>query len=98
VIKRLTHMPICIDPSHSVGSRESAPDGLLDVMHVTAQGIIAGANMVLVDFHPEPTKALVDGPQALLLRELPIFLEDVAIAREAYLRRCQLASRMQSAT
>jgi 3-deoxy-7-phosphoheptulonate synthase len=97
VIKRLTHMPVCIDPSHSVGSRESAPDGLLDVMHVTAQGIIAGANMVLVDFHPEPTKALVDGPQALLLRELPIFLEDVAIAREAYLRRCQLASRMQSA-
>jgi len=94
VIKRLTRMPVCIDPSHSVGSRETAPDGLLDVMHVTAQGIIAGANMVLVDFHPEPSKALVDGPQALLLRELPIFLEDVAIAREAYLRRCQLASRM----
>ncbi len=88
VIKRLTRMPVCIDPSHSVGTREVAPDGLMDVMHSTAQGIIAGANMVLVDFHPAPTKALVDGPQALLLEELPVFLEDVRIAHEAYQKRC----------
>ncbi|CAN5393038.1 3-deoxy-7-phosphoheptulonate synthase [soil metagenome] len=87
VVKRLTRMPVCIDPSHSVGSRSRGPEGMLDIMHVTAQGVIAGANMVLVDFHPEPTKALVDGPQALLLNELAPFLEDVQIAREAYLRR-----------
>ncbi len=92
VIKRLTRMPVCIDPSHSVGTRELAPDGLMDVMHATAQGIIAGANMVLVDFHPAPTKALVDGPQALLLEELPVFLEDVQIAHEAYKKRCALFS------
>jgi len=84
VVKRLTRMPVCIDPSHSVGSREASPDGLMDVFHVTAQGIIAGANMVLVDFHPAPSKALVDGPQALLMSELPYFLEDCRIAREAY--------------
>jgi len=92
VVKRLTRMPVCIDPSHSVGSRDVAPDGLLDIMHVTAQGVVAGANMVLVDFHPHPTKALVDGPQALLLNELPYFLEDVRIAREAYERRQKLAA------
>ena len=92
VVKRLTRMPVCIDPSHSVGSRDQAPDGLLDVMHVTAQGVIAGANMILVDFHPEPSKALVDGPQALTLDELAYFLDDVHIAREAYEKRCQLAS------
>jgi 3-deoxy-7-phosphoheptulonate synthase len=46
---------------------------------------------VLVDFHPDPGKALVDGPQALRLEELPHFLQDVAIAREAYLRRVELA-------
>ena len=92
VVKRLTRMPVCIDPSHSVGTRERAPDGLLDVMHVTAQGVIAGANMILVDFHPEPAKALVDGPQALTLDELPGFLEDVRIAREAYEKRTQLAA------
>ena len=70
VVRRLTRMPVCIDPSHSVGSRDRAPDGLMDVMHVTAQGVIAGANMVLVDFHPEPSSALVDGPQALTLTKL----------------------------
>jgi 3-deoxy-7-phosphoheptulonate synthase len=77
VIKRLTRMPVCIDPSHSVGSRERAPDGIMDLLHATAQGIVAGANMVLVDFHPQPKEALVDGPQALLLSELDKFLRDV---------------------
>jgi 3-deoxy-7-phosphoheptulonate synthase len=93
VVRRLTRMPVCIDPSHSVGSRARGADGILDLMHATAQGVIAGANMVLVDFHPEPAKALVDGPQALLLPELPQFIEDVAIAREAYLKRTALAKR-----
>ena len=93
VVKRLTRMPVCVDPSHSVGSRAASPDGILDVFHVTAQGVIAGANMVLVDFHPAPAKALVDGPQALLLKELPYFLEDVRIAREAYLQRVALQQR-----
>ena len=93
VVRRLTRMPVCIDPSHSVGSRMAGPDGILDVMHVTAQGVLAGANMVLVDFHPNPAKALVDGPQALRLDELPQFIEDVGIAREAYLKRAELARR-----
>ncbi len=84
VVKRLTRLPICIDPSHSVGSRARAPDGLLDVFHVAAQGVISGANLVLVDFHPHPEQALCDGPQALLMEELQPFLEDVAIARQAY--------------
>jgi 3-deoxy-7-phosphoheptulonate synthase len=96
VIKRLTRMPVCIDPSHSVGSRDKAPDGLLEIFHATAQGIIAGANMILVDFHPYPKKALVDGPQALYLDELPVYLEDVRIAREAYEKRCSLAKTIVS--
>jgi 3-deoxy-7-phosphoheptulonate synthase len=84
VVKRLTRLPVCIDPSHSVGSRALAADGILDIFHVTAQGMIAGANMVLVDFHPHPEQALCDGPQALLLEELPRWLDDLAIVREAY--------------
>jgi len=93
VVKRLTRMPVCIDPSHSVGLRERAPDGLTDVMHATAQGVISGANMVLVDFHPVPANALVDGPQALTMPELTWFLEDVAIARKAYEQRVQAAAK-----
>src|SRR5512135_716641 len=90
VVKRLTRMPVCVDPSHSVGIRAEAPDGLQDIFHAAAQGIVAGANLVLTDIHPEPRKALVDGAQALTLEELPSFLEDCAIAREAYLKRRSL--------
>ncbi len=93
VLKRLTRMPVCVDPSHSVGSRERSPDGLYDLMHATAQGVVSGANMVLVDFHPAPTKALVDGPKAMLLSELGWFLEDVATARACYEKRQKLAER-----
>jgi 3-deoxy-7-phosphoheptulonate synthase len=42
---------------------------------------------VLVDFHPHPESALCDGPQALLASELPRFLEDLRIVREAYEKR-----------
>jgi 3-deoxy-7-phosphoheptulonate synthase len=93
VVRRLTRMPVCVDPSHSVGYRTTGPEGILDVMHATAQGVIAGANMILVDFHPAPAQALVDGPQALKLEELPHFLEDVQVAREAYEKRLALAVR-----
>ena len=91
VVHRLTRMPVCIDPSHSVGSRDATHEGIMDVFHVTAQGVIAGANMVLVDFHPVPSKALVDGPQALHMNELGYFLEDIRIAREAYEKRIALS-------
>lgn len=96
VVKRLTRMPVCIDPSHSVGTRDRSPDGILDLMQATAQGVIAGANMVLVDFHPNPEKALVDGPQALLMEELPLFLEDLSLCHETYLKRQAIYARPES--
>ena len=73
VIKRMTRMPVCIDPSHSVGTRAISSDGIPDIFHATAQGLVAGANMVLVDFHPNPAEAL----------------EDVELIRETYLKRQQ---------
>jgi len=96
VVKRLTRMPVCIDPSHSVGSRSRCADGILDIMHVTAQGVIAGANIVLIDFHPDPGVALVDGPQALRIEELPAFLEDVRVVREAFEKRRSLLTEIKS--
>ncbi len=90
VIKRLTRMPVCIDPSHSVGTREKSPDQILDVVHAAAQGVVAGANLVLVDFHPDPAKALVDGPQALQMNELEAFVEDMGICQATYNKRLEL--------
>ncbi len=96
VLHRLTRMPVCIDPSHSVGTREASPDKIMDVFHVCAQGVVTGANMVLIDFHPAPEKALVDGPQALHLNEMQWLIEDLNIAREAYLKRRSLAEKQQA--
>ena len=98
VVHRLTRMPVCVDPSHSVGIRAASPDGILDVFHVAAQGVIAGANMLLVDMHPNPNKALVDAAQAITLKELPYFLADVSIAREAYEKRRALAETVRAST
>ncbi len=97
IVKRLTRMPVCIDPSHSVGTLNVSNDGIPDVFHATVQGVIAGANMILVDFHPEPARALVDAAQALSLQELPWFLEDVQMARDLYERRVRLVARSKDA-
>lgn len=91
VLRRLTRLPVCVDPSHSVGKRFVGDDGLLDIHHVAAQGVIAGANGVLVDFHPHPEEALCDGPQALLLTELEHFVRDMELVRKAYVERAELA-------
>lgn len=96
VIKRLTRMPVCIDPSHSVGVRDRGPDGIDDIYHATAQGIISGANMVLVDFHHSPQKAVVDAKQAIPLKQLGWFLDDIMIVRETYEKRKRLAAQHES--
>ncbi len=93
VVKRLTRLPVCIDPTHSVGCKDRASDGLLDIFHATAQGVIAGANMILVEFHPRPELALCDGPQALTMGEMEHFVHDVNIVRKCYEERKALAER-----
>ncbi len=91
VVKRLTRLPVCIDPTHSVGSKDRAPDGIFDIFHVTAQGLIAGANMVLTEFHPRPEMALCDGHQALTMPELDYYLADIETVRRCYKERLELA-------
>lgn len=84
VVRRLTRLPVCIDPSHSVGRLDASPDGVPDIFHVVGQGVVAGASMVLIDFHPKPELALCDGPQALTLERLPVFIRYVQAMRRAY--------------
>ncbi len=96
VVRRMTRLPVCIDPSHSVGKKGQGPEGISDIAHVTAQAVVAGANMVLVDVHPVPSEAKCDGPQALTLEELPNFLEDVQLARDLFIRRVELRERARA--
>ncbi|QQR88655.1 MAG: 3-deoxy-7-phosphoheptulonate synthase [Myxococcales bacterium] len=84
VVRRQTRLPVCVDPSHSVGKASVAPDGIMDIFHVTGQGIIAGATMVLVDFHPRKEVALCDGPQALDLEQLAQFNHYAKTIRNCY--------------
>lgn len=91
VVKRTTWLPVCADPSHAVGSKHRGVDGLSDVHHAAAQGVVAGADMILVDLHPNPHVALCDGPQALTLDELPFFLDDMRRVRLVYETRARRA-------
>ncbi|MCU0516475.1 MAG: 3-deoxy-7-phosphoheptulonate synthase [Oscillatoria sp. Prado101] len=70
VLRRLTHLPVMIDPSHGTGWAEYVP-----AMAMAA--IAAGADSLMIEVHPNPSKALSDGPQSLkpdqfdqLMREL----------------------------
>ena len=58
IIKRLTHLPVIFDPSHSTGKWHM-------VKALTLAGIAAGADGALVEVHPAPALALCDGPQSL---------------------------------
>ncbi|MFZ5640004.1 MAG: 3-deoxy-7-phosphoheptulonate synthase [Bacillota bacterium] len=70
LIKRLSHLPVIVDPSHATGDWRLVPP--------LAKGAVAvGADGLLIEVHPEPAKALCDGPQSLtperfaeLMREL----------------------------
>jgi chorismate mutase/prephenate dehydratase len=58
LIKRMTHLPILVDPSHAAGRRDWVSPLALAAHAVGSHGIV-------VEIHPDPDKALSDGPQAL---------------------------------
>ena len=58
-VKRISHLPILVDPSHGTGKRNK-------VLPMSRAAIAAGADGVLVEVHHKPEEALSDGPQAIL--------------------------------
>ena len=58
LVKKLSHLPIIVDPSHGTGSSKLVPA-------MSKAAIAAGADGLLLEVHPEPEKALSDGPQSL---------------------------------
>jgi 3-deoxy-7-phosphoheptulonate synthase len=63
VVQNLSHLPVIVDPSHSGGRRDL-------VLPLSRAALVAGAEGVIVDVHPEPESALCDGPQALIASDL----------------------------
>ncbi|MCA2002839.1 MAG: 3-deoxy-7-phosphoheptulonate synthase, partial [Chloroflexi bacterium] len=58
VLKNLTHLPVILDPSHSTGHTDY-------VAAIARAGIAAGADGLIVEVHPDPSKAVSDGKQSL---------------------------------
>jgi 3-deoxy-7-phosphoheptulonate synthase len=75
IIKGLSHLPVMVDPSHSGGKREL-------VAPLARAAVAIGADAIMVDVHPTPDTAQVDGAQALLPSEFAELMESVVqIAR-----------------
>ncbi len=70
VLKELSHLPVIVDPSHS-GGRKSL------VAPLTRIAVAAGADGFMIDVHPSPETALVDGPQAILPGEFAELMDQV---------------------
>ncbi|MFP4362673.1 MAG: 3-deoxy-7-phosphoheptulonate synthase [Spirochaetia bacterium] len=70
VVKKLSHLPVIVDPSHATGIREKVPP-----MGLAA--VAAGADGLLVEVHPRPEKAMSDGAQSLYPEQFEKLMRDV---------------------
>ena len=70
VIKRLSHLPIVADPSHSTGKWYL-------VTPVALASVAAGAHGLLIEVHPNPDKAKCDGPQSLTFENFDMLMDQV---------------------
>ena len=70
VVKKFTHLPIIIDPSHGTGVREY-------IKPMAMAGMAAGADGLMVEIHPCPEEALSDGPQALVFSQFADLMDGV---------------------
>lgn len=71
LVKELSHLPVMVDPSHATGRRSL-------VAPMSKAALVAGAHGILVEVHPEPEKALSDGPQSLTFAGFDRLMEEVA--------------------
>jgi 3-deoxy-7-phosphoheptulonate synthase len=76
VLRSLTHLPIMIDPSHGTGRAEYVP-----AMALAA--IAGGADSLMIEVHPNPAKALSDGPQSLTPERFDRLMQEMAVIGKA---------------
>ncbi|MDH3517980.1 MAG: N-acetylneuraminate synthase family protein, partial [Acidimicrobiia bacterium] len=70
ILKGLSHLPVLVDPSHSGGRRDL-------VAPLSLAAVAVGADGMMVDVHPTPDTALVDGAQALVPSEFAELMDSV---------------------
>ncbi len=73
VVKALSHLPVIIDPSHASGRRDL-------IAPLALAGRAVGADGMMVEVHPEPDKALSDGPQQLDAAGFAALMDTLGVA------------------
>ncbi|MEO0184479.1 MAG: 3-deoxy-7-phosphoheptulonate synthase [candidate division WOR-3 bacterium] len=76
VVKRFSHLPIIVDPSHASGDWRY-------VKALAMAGIAAGADGIIVEVHPDPANALSDGKQSLKLEVFGELMQGIKRIAEA---------------
>jgi 3-deoxy-7-phosphoheptulonate synthase len=76
VLRSLTHLPITIDPSHGTGRAEYVPD-------MAKAAIAGGTDSLMIEVHPNPAKALSDGPQSLTPERFDRLIHELAVIGKA---------------
>jgi 3-deoxy-7-phosphoheptulonate synthase len=85
VVKELSHLPIIIDPSHATGyARYVAP--------MAKGAVAAGADGLMIEVHPNPSRALCDGPQSLTPAQFTTLMQELCVLSRAVGRRISACS------
>lgn len=79
VLRSLTHLPTMVDPSHGTGRSEF-------VTTMAMAAIAAGTDSLMVEVHPNPAKALSDGPQSLTPQQYQELMAQVASLANLFAR------------
>ncbi|MGB5711620.1 MAG: 3-deoxy-7-phosphoheptulonate synthase [Waterburya sp.] len=76
VLRSLTHLPIAIDPSHGTGVAKF-------VSPMAKAAIAAGADSLMIEVHPNPSKALSDGPQSQTFAGFADLMQELSVIGKA---------------
>ncbi|MEA2005951.1 MAG: 3-deoxy-7-phosphoheptulonate synthase [Acidobacteriota bacterium] len=79
LLNLLSHLPVCVDPSHGTGMRSL-------VIPISKAAVAAGADSLLIEVHPCPEKALSDGAQSLDLKEFSRLIKELKDVAKAVKR------------
>jgi 3-deoxy-7-phosphoheptulonate synthase len=69
-VRRLSHLPILVDPSHATGKRDS-------ILPMARAAVACGADGLLVEVHHQPEKALSDGPQSIYPEQFATMMDEI---------------------
>jgi 3-deoxy-7-phosphoheptulonate synthase len=84
VVKKLSHLPIVVDPSHGTGRRDK-------VIPMARAAVAAGADGLLIEVHNNPDKALSDGAQSLYPEQFDRLMSELRVIAPAIGRSLPLA-------